>query len=264
MQRLRGEWPRARALAGQGWSRGPDPEAPHPQLMLHQPAHGHAGQAECILGWVVMSPGGTSASTKRRGAAQGCLGERALLLLRPVAQGPLDQYPESPASRSRGPWWGPVQPVDGSVPQPLASAAFLSEGSEDPPGVASRPTQLLSGLCGFRALGVQGSGEDLCLTLSPVPSVMGRPSGPMLGRIKAQVGGTLVGTRRVLRSQGVFAEWQDPEFMRDVEAATGVDLGSSRARGRGRGRRRRHPGLTDLKQRADTARTRIAKKVFAK
>lgn len=52
--------------------------------------------------------------------------------------------------------------------------------------------------------------------------------------------------------------------MRDVEAATGVDLGSSGSSGRGRGKRRRRGGLTDLKQQADTARARIAKKVFAK
>lgn len=52
--------------------------------------------------------------------------------------------------------------------------------------------------------------------------------------------------------------------MRDVEAATGVDLGSSRCGGRGKGGRRKHSGLTDLKRQADTARARIAKKVFAK
>lgn len=60
---------------------------------------------------------------------------------------------------------------------------------------------------------------------------------------------------------GVFAAWQDPELMRDVEAATGVHLGSSRPGGKGR---RRRSGLTDLKRQADTARARIAKKVFAK
>lgn len=49
--------------------------------------------------------------------------------------------------------------------------------------------------------------------------------------------------------------------MRDVEAATGVHLGSSRPGGKGR---RRRSGLTDLKRQADTARARIAKKVFAK
>ncbi|XP_057561583.1 UV-stimulated scaffold protein A [Hippopotamus amphibius kiboko] len=56
----------------------------------------------------------------------------------------------------------------------------------------------------------------------------------------------------------------DPGFVRDVEAATGVDLGSSRLSGRGGGKRSKHPGLTDLKRQADTARARISKKVFAK
>ncbi|XP_015424411.1 PREDICTED: UV-stimulated scaffold protein A [Myotis davidii] len=70
--------------------------------------------------------------------------------------------------------------------------------------------------------------------------------------------------RQQLQRQAGRSDWQDPEFMRDVEVATGVDLGSSRAGRRGKGRKRRHPGLTDLKQQADTARTRIAKKVFAR
>ncbi|XP_019660627.1 UV-stimulated scaffold protein A isoform X2 [Ailuropoda melanoleuca] len=70
--------------------------------------------------------------------------------------------------------------------------------------------------------------------------------------------------RQQLQRQAGRADWQDPEFMRDVEAATGVDLGSSRSSGRGKGKRRKHPGLTDLKQQANTARARIAKKVFAK
>ena len=52
--------------------------------------------------------------------------------------------------------------------------------------------------------------------------------------------------------------------MRDVEAATGVDLGSSQSSRRGKGKRRKHPGLADLKQQTNTARARIAKKVFAK
>ncbi|XP_060044350.1 UV-stimulated scaffold protein A isoform X1 [Erinaceus europaeus] len=58
--------------------------------------------------------------------------------------------------------------------------------------------------------------------------------------------------------------WKDPEFLRDVEAATGVDLGSAHGRGRGRGRWRKHPGLADLKCQANTSRARLAKKVLAK
>ncbi|XP_060003446.1 UV-stimulated scaffold protein A isoform X2 [Lagenorhynchus albirostris] len=67
--------------------------------------------------------------------------------------------------------------------------------------------------------------------------------------------------KQQLQRQGGRPAWQDPELMRDVEAATGVHLGSSRPGGKGR---RRRSGLTDLKRQADTARARIAKKVFAK
>ncbi|XP_062964848.1 UV-stimulated scaffold protein A isoform X2 [Cynocephalus volans] len=70
--------------------------------------------------------------------------------------------------------------------------------------------------------------------------------------------------RRQLQEQE-RSGWQDPEFVRDVEAATGEDLGSSRLGRKGRTKRRRqHPHLTDLTQQADTARARLGKKVFAK
>lgn len=70
--------------------------------------------------------------------------------------------------------------------------------------------------------------------------------------------------RQQLQRQAERPEWRDPEFLSDLEAATGVDLGSARAGGRGRGKKRRQSGLTNLKQQANTARTRIAKKIFAK
>ncbi|XP_062981992.1 UV-stimulated scaffold protein A [Elgaria multicarinata webbii] len=64
-------------------------------------------------------------------------------------------------------------------------------------------------------------------------------------------------------------EWQDPEFMREVEAATGVDLGSSRYSetgkgGKNKGKKKKFPNLTDLKQQANTCRSRLEKKVFNK
>ncbi|XP_047423134.1 UV-stimulated scaffold protein A isoform X3 [Sciurus carolinensis] len=59
-------------------------------------------------------------------------------------------------------------------------------------------------------------------------------------------------------------DWQDPEFMKDVEAATGADLGSSRYSRKGRGTKKKHPKLTDLRERANTSRARLRKKVFAK
>ncbi|XP_053243750.1 UV-stimulated scaffold protein A isoform X3 [Podarcis raffonei] len=62
-------------------------------------------------------------------------------------------------------------------------------------------------------------------------------------------------------------EWQDPEFMREVEAATGADLGSSRYSGKGgkkKGKKKKYANLTDLKQQANTSRSRLEKKVFDK
>nr|XP_025968520.1 UV-stimulated scaffold protein A isoform X1 [Dromaius novaehollandiae] len=67
--------------------------------------------------------------------------------------------------------------------------------------------------------------------------------------------------------QAAQPEWRDPEFMREVEAATGVDLGSSKNNGKGgkkKGNKKKYPNLTDLKQQANTSRSRLEKKVFNK
>ncbi|XP_008047895.1 UV-stimulated scaffold protein A [Carlito syrichta] len=58
--------------------------------------------------------------------------------------------------------------------------------------------------------------------------------------------------------------WQDLEFLKDVELATGEDLGSARLSGKGKGKKKKYPNLTNLKAQADTARARLEKKVFAK
>lgn len=67
--------------------------------------------------------------------------------------------------------------------------------------------------------------------------------------------------------QAAQPEWRDPEFMREIEAATGVDLGSSKIygkEGKKKGKKKKYPNLTDLKQQADTSRSRLEKKVFNK
>ncbi|NXA91085.1 UVSSA protein, partial [Melanocharis versteri] len=67
--------------------------------------------------------------------------------------------------------------------------------------------------------------------------------------------------------QAAQPEWRDPEFMREVEAATGLDLGSSKINGKGqkkKGKKQKYPNLTDLKQQANTSRSRLEKKVFNK
>ncbi|XP_028272355.1 UV-stimulated scaffold protein A isoform X2 [Parambassis ranga] len=60
-------------------------------------------------------------------------------------------------------------------------------------------------------------------------------------------------------------DWRDPELMRDIEAATGEDLGSDRVRGKkGKGKKKKYPNLSDLKQHTNTSRSRLEKKVFNK
>ncbi|XP_010896992.2 UV-stimulated scaffold protein A [Esox lucius] len=60
-------------------------------------------------------------------------------------------------------------------------------------------------------------------------------------------------------------DWRDPELMRDIELATGEDLGSSKTFGKhkkGKGKRKKYPNLSDLKKSANTSRSRLEKKVF--
>ncbi|KAA0709119.1 UV-stimulated scaffold protein A [Triplophysa tibetana] len=64
-------------------------------------------------------------------------------------------------------------------------------------------------------------------------------------------------------------DWRDPELMREIEAATGEDLGSSKTFGKGKkgnkGKsKKKYPNLTDLKQSVNTSRSRLEKKVFNK
>ncbi|GLD62757.1 UV-stimulated scaffold protein A [Lates japonicus] len=52
--------------------------------------------------------------------------------------------------------------------------------------------------------------------------------------------------------------------MRDIEAATGENLGSDRVGKKGKGKKKKFPNLSDLKQSANTSRCRLEKKVFNK
>ncbi|XP_047209035.1 UV-stimulated scaffold protein A isoform X2 [Girardinichthys multiradiatus] len=60
-------------------------------------------------------------------------------------------------------------------------------------------------------------------------------------------------------------DWRDEDLMRDIEAATGEDLGSSRVGGKKRkGKKKKYPNLSDLKQSSNTSRSRLERKVFNK
>lgn len=54
--------------------------------------------------------------------------------------------------------------------------------------------------------------------------------------------------------------------MRDIEAATGEDLGSDRVPGKKgkKKKKKKYPNLSDLKQSSNTSRSRLEKKVFNK
>nr|XP_043897122.1 UV-stimulated scaffold protein A-like isoform X3 [Solea senegalensis] len=59
-------------------------------------------------------------------------------------------------------------------------------------------------------------------------------------------------------------DWRDPELLRDIEAVTGEDLGSDRVGKKRKGKKKKFPNLSDLKQRSNTARSRLERKVFNK
>ena len=52
-------------------------------------------------------------------------------------------------------------------------------------------------------------------------------------------------------------DWQDPELLRDIEAATGIDLKVSKGKGK-----KSKSGLTCLKTVQNTTRKRLEKKIF--
>ncbi|XP_041055102.1 UV-stimulated scaffold protein A isoform X1 [Carcharodon carcharias] len=69
------------------------------------------------------------------------------------------------------------------------------------------------------------------------------------------------------KKQEAKADWRDPELMREIEAATGVDLGSSKfdkQSKKGKGKKKKYPNLTDLNQQSNTTRSRLEKRVFNK
>ncbi|KAM7417071.1 hypothetical protein PAMA_016941 [Pampus argenteus] len=70
--------------------------------------------------------------------------------------------------------------------------------------------------------------------------------------------------REERRKREAQPDWRDAELMRDIEAATGEDLGSDRVGKKRKGKKKKYPNLSDLKQSANTSRSRLGKKVFNK
>uniref|UniRef100_A0A665VHI5 UV-stimulated scaffold protein A n=1 Tax=Echeneis naucrates TaxID=173247 RepID=A0A665VHI5_ECHNA len=67
--------------------------------------------------------------------------------------------------------------------------------------------------------------------------------------------------RREKRRREEQPDWRDTALMRDIEVTTGQNLGSDRVAKKGKGKKK-FPNLSDLKQRANTPRSRLQRKVF--
>jgi len=61
-------------------------------------------------------------------------------------------------------------------------------------------------------------------------------------------------------NQAVNDDWQDPELLRDIEAATGVNLQVKK--GKGKGKKSSESGLTNIREKMNTVRNRLEKKIF--
>ena len=57
------------------------------------------------------------------------------------------------------------------------------------------------------------------------------------------------------------AEWDDPVFQAEIVAATGVDLNPGKNQRKGK-KKEKYPGLTNLNQKKDRARSRLEKRVL--
>ena len=61
-------------------------------------------------------------------------------------------------------------------------------------------------------------------------------------------------------------DWEDPNLLREIEAATGKSLTLKKGKGKGRGKSSKKPttNLTDLKKLAKKPRSRLEKKIFSR
>lgn len=57
-------------------------------------------------------------------------------------------------------------------------------------------------------------------------------------------------------------DWQDPQLLKEIEAATGIDLKIPEKHKRRKKKESKYPGLTDIKKKQNTATKRLEKKIF--
>ncbi|XP_077200146.1 UV-stimulated scaffold protein A isoform X2 [Paroedura picta] len=174
-------------------------------------------------------------------------------------------------------YWGQEQPTAGKILKASSQHRFWAPNEME----EEVENKDVAGLLKTRCITFAGTFEPVqhrCRAPMPNGSLCGRQD-----RVKCPFHGKIIPrdefgspvnpedrdreAKKQFEQQEKKPEWQDPEFMREVEAATGVDLGSSRYCGKGgksKGKKKKYPNLTDLKQQANTSRSRLGKKVFDK
>ncbi|XP_014677542.1 PREDICTED: UV-stimulated scaffold protein A-like [Priapulus caudatus] len=69
------------------------------------------------------------------------------------------------------------------------------------------------------------------------------------------------------RLHAATPEWQDPALLRELEAATGIDLtltGRAKGKGKGKGKKSKETKLTNVREIANTPRSRLERKVLSR
>ncbi|XP_041477105.1 UV-stimulated scaffold protein A-like [Lytechinus variegatus] len=137
-----------------------------------------------------------------------------------------------------------------------------------------------------RVMGFTGSFEPVKWKCrAPLPNGtlcerMDRQKCPFHGRIIArdEHGNPQDGSSTMVKEEETDKAWQDPELLRDIEGAIGLDLGSASSSGttgqtgkggkgkgggkKGKGKAKKYPGLTDIKKINNTSRKRLEKIVM--
>lgn len=177
-------------------------------------------------------------------------------------------------------YWGEDQPTAGKILKFASEHRFWAPSQED----EELENEDLAAMSKTRYITFAGKFEPVkhkCMAPMPNGTLCQRQD-----RLKCPFHGTIIPRdeigipinpedkareeKKKFEKQAEDQDWRDPELMREIEAATGENLGSSLCPGKGKGKgkkkgkKKKYPNLTDLKHNANTSRSRLEKKVFNK
>lgn len=69
-------------------------------------------------------------------------------------------------------------------------------------------------------------------------------------------------TAKAEKEKPEIPDWQDPQLLKEIQAATGIDLKMPEKNKRRKKKESKYPGLTDIKKKQNTATKRLEKKIF--